>query len=307
MSTHVAVIMGGWSAEREISLISGNNVAESLRITGHSVTAIDAAHDVGALLPKLFPKPDVVFNALHGRYGEDGCLQGVLELMALPYTHSGVLASALAMNKPMANRLFTQAGIPCPEGRLVRRDEVLAGDVMKRPYVIKPLNQGSSVGVRIVTDDDEARAFEHASWSYGDVVMAETYILGRELTVGVMGDKALGVLEIRPPGGFYDYEAKYSDHRMAEHIVPAPLPKKDTKEALRLALLAHQTLGCRGVSRVDFRYDDTGKGAAKLFILEVNTQPGMTPKSLLPEIAAEAGISFDELVKWIVEEAACDA
>jgi len=307
MSTHVAVIMGGWSAEREISLISGANVAESLRNTGHSVTAIDAAHDVGALLPKLFPRPDVVFNALHGHYGEDGCVQGLLELMALPYTHSGVLASALAMNKPMANRLFTQAGIPCPESKIVHRDEVLAGDVMKRPYVIKPLNEGSSVGVRIITGNNEPIPFEHASWPYSDVVMAETYIPGRELTVGVMGDKALGVLEIRAGEGFYDYEAKYSDDHMAEHIVPAALPKKDTKEAMRLALLAHQTLGCRGVSRVDFRYDDTGKGKARLFILEVNTQPGMTPKSLLPEIAAEAGISYDELAQWMVEEAACDS
>ena len=305
MSKHVAVIMGGRSAEREISLISGSNVAESLRNTGHSVTTIDATHDVEALLSKLFPRPDVVFNALHGRYGEDGCLQGLLELMALPYTHSGVLASALAMNKPVANRLFTQVGIPCPKGKIVHRDEVLAGDVMKRPYVIKPLNEGSSVGVHIVTDNDESLPFEHTSWPYCDRVMAETYIPGRELTVGIMDDKALGVLEIRPKQEFYDYEAKYSDDHMAEHIVPALLPKKDTKEATRLALLAHQTLGCRGVSRVDFRYDDIGEGATKLFILEVNTQPGMTPKSLLPEIAAEAGISFDKLVKWMVEEAAC--
>jgi len=172
MSTHVAVIMGGWSAEREISLISGANVAESLRNTGHGVTAIDGAHDVGALLPKLLPRPDAVFNALHGRYGEDGCLQGLLELMALPYTHSGVLASSLAMNKPMANRLFAQAGIPCPEGKIVHRDELLAGDVMKRPYVIKPINEGSSVGVRIITGSDDPIPFEHASWPYGDEVMA---------------------------------------------------------------------------------------------------------------------------------------
>jgi D-alanine-D-alanine ligase len=307
MSMHVAIIMGGWSAEREVSLISGTNVAESLRNTGHGVTAIDAAHDVGALLPKLLPRPDAVFNALHGRFGEDGCLQGLLELMALPYTHSGVLASALAMNKPMANCLFTQAGILCPEGKIVHRNELLAGDVMKRPYVIKPLNEGSSVGVRIITDDDEPIPFEHASWPYGDVVMAEAYIPGRELTVGVMGDKSLGVLEILPKEGFYDYEAKYSDDHMAEHVIPTDLPKKDTEEVLRLALLAHQTLGCRGASRVDFRYDDTSKGAAKLFILEINTQPGMTPKSLLPEIAAEAGISYDELVQWMVEEAACDS
>jgi len=298
--------MGGWSAEREVSLISGANVAESLRNTGHGVTTIDAAHDVVALLSKLLPRPDAVFNALHGRFGEDGCLQGLLELMALPYTHSGVLASALAMNKPMANCLFTQVGILCPEGKIVHRDEVMAGDVMKRPYVIKPLNEGSSIGVRIITDGGEPIPFEHAPWPYGEVVMAEAYIPGRELTVGVMGDKSLGVLEILPKEGFYDYETKYSDDHMAEHVVPADLPKKDTKEVLRLALLAHKTLGCRGASRVDFRYDDTGKGAAKLFILEINTQPGMTPKSLLPEIAAEAGISYDELVQWMVEEAACD-
>ncbi|MBT4769251.1 MAG: D-alanine--D-alanine ligase [Rhodospirillaceae bacterium] len=307
MTKHVAVVMGGWSAEREVSLISGANIAESLRDSGYRVTAIDAAHDVGALLPKLKPKPDVVFNALHGRYGEDGCFQGLLELESIPYTHSGVLASALAMDKPMAKRLFETAGLPCAPGKIAHRDELLAGDVMERPYVVKPLNEGSSVGVRIITDKDEEKPFEHASWPYGEQVLTEAYIRGRELTVAVMGDRALGVLEISAEEGFYDYEAKYSDDFPAEHLMPAPIPEEDAAEAMRMALLAHQTLGCRGVSRADFRYDDTGKGKPKLYLLEINTQPGMTPNSLLPEIAAHAGVSFDELVKWMVENAQCDS
>jgi D-alanine-D-alanine ligase len=308
MTTHVAVLMGGWSGEREISLISGAAVSDTLKAAGYGVTTIDMGRDIGALLPRLSPRPDVVFNALHGRYGEDGCVQGLLELLDIPYTHSGVLASALAMNKPMAKRLFTQAGVPCPAGRVAAREEVLAGDVLPRPYVVKPLNEGSSLGVRIITENDAERAFEGVSWPYGPEVLVERYVPGREITVAVVGERALGAMELRPHGGFYDYEAKYSEdaERAAEHVVPAPLPPAAYQEALRLGLLAHTTLGCRGVSRADFRYDDTAAGD-DFYLLEVNTQPGMTPRSLVPEIAAEAAISFQELVTWMVENATCDS
>ncbi len=312
MTKHVAVLMGGWSGEREISLVSGAAVSEALKAAGYRVTTIDMGRDIGALLPRLSPRPDVVFNVLHGRYGEDGCVQGLLELLQIPYTHSGVLASALAMNKPMAKRLFTQAGVPCAEGRVAHRDEVLAGDVLPRPYVVKPLNEGSSLGVRIVSEDDPERPFEATSWPYAEEVLVERYVPGREMTVAVMGERALGVMEIRPPHGFYDYEAKYSQHeaRAAAHVVPAPLPPAASKEALRLAFLAHRTLGCRGVSRADFRYDDSGVsegGAGRLYLLEINTRPGMTPHSLVPEIAAWANVSFQDLVAWMVENARCDA
>ncbi|MFZ0693361.1 MAG: D-alanine--D-alanine ligase [Alphaproteobacteria bacterium] len=314
MKKHVAVLMGGWSGEREVSLVSGAAVNDALKAAGYKVTTIDMGRDIGALLPKLNPRPDVVFNALHGRYGEDGCAQGLLEILNIPYTHSGVMASAIAMNKPMAKRLFEDAGIPCAPGRIAHRDEVLKGDIMRRPYVVKPLNEGSSLGVRIVTKKDEKRPFDHASWPYGDEVLVERYIPGREITVAVRDDEPLGALELRPQGGFYDYDAKYSSDikRAAEHVMPAPLPAKAYKEALRLALLAHLTLGCRGVSRADFRYDDTGatpksKKSGKLYLLEINTQPGMTPRSLVPEIAAHAKISFRDLVVWLVENARCDS
>ncbi len=312
MTKHVAVFMGGWSGEREISLLSGANVSEALKSAGYKVTTVDVGRDIGALLPKLSPRPDVIFNALHGRYGEDGCIQGLLEILNIPYTHSGVVASALAMDKPMAKRLFERAGIKCPKGMVVSRNQVLAGDVLRRPYVVKPLNEGSSLGVRIVTKAHEARPFDHASWPYGEEVLVEKYIPGREITVAVMGDEALGALELRPHGAFYDYEAKYSADpmRAADHVVPAPLPARAYKEALRLGLLAHRTLGCRGVSRADFRYDDTKKGRGKsgeFYLLEVNTQPGMTAHSLVPEIAAHAGYSFQQLVVWLVENARCDS
>ncbi|MGB8274960.1 MAG: D-alanine--D-alanine ligase [Alphaproteobacteria bacterium] len=314
MTKHVAVLMGGWSGEREISLVSGAAVSDALKSAGFRVTTIDMGRDIGGLLPRLLPRPDVVFNALHGRFGEDGCVQGLLELLNIPYTHSGVLASALAMNKPMAKTIFERAGISCPDGIVVPRAAMLAGDPMARPYVVKPLNEGSSLGVRIVTEKDESRPFEHASWPYGEDVLVEHYIPGREITVAVMGERALGALEIRPHQGFYDYEAKYStdQSRAAAHIVPAPLPPPAYEEALRLALLAHRALGCRGVSRADFRYDDTGvapdsEAWGRLYLLEINTQPGMTPRSLVPEIAAEANIPFRDLVVWMVENARCDS
>jgi D-alanine-D-alanine ligase len=306
MTKQVAVLMGGWSAEREVSLNSGAAVVNALRELGMSITAIDVQRDIAQLLGRLFPRPDIVFNALHGRYGEDGCIQGLLDILSIPYTHSGLLASALAMDKSMARKVFSSVGIPIAEGRVVDHRELLESDPLPRPYVVKPINEGSSVGVRIVHANSPARPFDAESWPYGEKVLVESYIPGREITVAVMGDRALGVLEIRPKEGFYDYANKYTDGKSA-HLMPAPLHPKAYEEACRMALLAHQALGCRGVSRADFRYDDSAGEPGKLFMLEVNTQPGMTSLSLVPEIAAHCGISFTELVGWMVENAACDA
>ncbi len=302
MTKHVAVLMGGWSAEREVSLVSGEAIVGTLRELGYNVSGIDVDRDVGQTLSDL--APDVAFNALHGRFGEDGTIQGLLEILAIPYTHSGVLASALAMDKPRAKRLFSDVGIRCPDGGLYTRAEVSAGHVMEPPFVVKPCNEGSSVGVRIVLEGDNRPANDD-DWQYSDTVLVERYIPGREIQVAVMGDRALGAVEIRPKGRFYDYQAKYTDG-FAEHLMPAPLPKADYEEAGRLALLAHQTLGCRGVSRADLRYDDTGDDPAQFYMLEINTQPGMTPLSLVPEIAAHKGISFADLCAWMVEDAGCD-
>ncbi len=306
MSKRVAVLMGGPSAEREVSLVSGRDCAAGLREAGYQVSEIDVGHDLPAVLAALSPAPDVVFNALHGRWGEDGCIQGVLNLMRLPYTHSGLLASAVAMDKPMAKLLFAAAGLACPEGVIVHRDKVLAGDVMPRPYVIKPPNEGSSVGVRIVTAGANEPPLSVASWVFGELVLVERYVEGRELTVAVMGDRPLAVTEIKPQEGFYDYQAKYTEERAARHVVPAKVPKRVADKAMDMALKAHQVLGCRGISRADFRYDDTKKKPGELFLLEVNTQPGMTPMSLVPEQAAHLGISFPELCTWMVENAQCD-
>ncbi len=301
MSKNVAILMGGWSAEREVSLVSGAAVSNSLKQAGFQVTSIDVQRDMGSLLTRLYPKPDVVFNALHGRFGEDGCVQGFLDILNIPYTHSGLLASALAMDKPMSKRLFENVGIPVAEHLIVSRADVLSGDVMERPYVIKPTNEGSSVGVHIVAKGDNKTPFADGTWPYGEEVMVETFISGRELTVSVMGDRPLAVTEITTDHGFYDYSAKY-DEGGSLHVLPAKVDKAVSDEAMRLAVLAHETLGCRGVSRADFRYDgDT------LYILEVNTQPGMTPTSLVPEQASHVGISFEELVTWMVENAECDA
>ncbi|MCR4378670.1 MAG: D-alanine--D-alanine ligase [Rhodospirillales bacterium] len=301
MTKQVAVLMGGWSAERNVSLVSGAACAKALQRAGYSVTAIDVQRDVGALLSRLYPHPDVVFNALHGRWGEDGCMQGLLDILGIPYTHSGLTASALAMDKPLAKRLFRDAGIPVAEDKVVTRDEVLAGDVMKPPYVVKPLNEGSSVGIHIIREGANELPFANDSWPYGDAVMVERYIPGREFTVAVMGDRPLTVTEIMTEREFYDYDAKYATGG-SSHQVPANVDKGVYDEAMRLALLAHQTLGCRGVSRADFRFD-----GETLYILEVNTQPGMTPTSLVPEQALFAGISFEELVTWMVENAEYDA
>ncbi len=300
----VVLLMGGRSAEREVSLVSGRECAAGLAEAGYKVTTVDVRDDLTVVLKALDPKPDLVFNALHGRYGEDGTIQGVLDWLAIPYTHSGVLASALAMDKTVAKRLFESAGLRCPAGQLVHRSAVQAGDVLARPYVVKPNNEGSSVGVTIVRQGDNALPFSGIDWPFGDQVLVEPYIPGRELTVGVMGDRPLAVTELRPRQGFYDYTAKYTEGR-TEHLVPAPLPPAVYEAALQSALTAHKLLGCRGVSRADFRYDDSKDNPSGLYLLEVNTQPGMTPLSLVPEQARYLGISFSELVGWIAEQARC--
>jgi D-alanine-D-alanine ligase len=292
--------MGGWSSERDVSLVSGRAVAVALGEAGYVVTAIDVDRDLARLVHSLSPRPDVVFNALHGRYGEDGCIQGLLNILALPYTHSGLLASSLAMHKPLAKRLFADAGIPVAEHLLVSRGDVIAGDVMPRPYVIKPLNEGSSVGVRIVREGDNLALTAEEDWPFGGEVMVERFIPGREFTVAVMGDRPLAVTEITTHRGFYDYDAKYASGGSI-HVIPARVDAAIYDQALELSLRAHQTLGCRGVSRADLRYD-----GERLFMLEVNTQPGMTPTSLVPEQAAHAGISFRDLVSWMVENAEYD-
>lgn len=295
---HVAVLKGGWSAEREVSLVSGSACAKALREIGHTVTEIDVKPDIAEALQKA--KPDVVFNALHGRFGEDGCIQGMLELLKIPYTHSGVLASAVAMDKPMAKVVFEAAGLRCPKGKVVSREEMLKGDPMPRPYVAKPANEGSSVGVKLLLENDNFY-YTAENWDQGDSVLVEEYIPGREITVAVLNDRPLGVTEIRPKTGFYDYTNKYTDGK-TEHLCPAPLPKEKYEEAMRMALAAHRALGCRGLSRADFRYHEDAPGGP-IYILEVNTQPGMTPLSLSPELAAYAGISFNNLVQMLLDDA----
>ncbi len=304
MSKRVAVLMGGWSSEREVSLSSGMECAKALRKSGYDVTEIDAQKDLGALLAALTPPPDALFNALHGRYGEDGTIQAVLNILEIPYTHSGLLASATAMDKTRSKAVFEAAGIPCPDGKVINIADLRAGHVMKPPYVVKPNNEGSSVGVHIVMPGDNHLPAD--DWQFGDTVLVERYIPGRELTVAVLGGKALGVTELQPHKGFYDYEAKYTDGKTT-HICPAPVPAAIAEKAMKYAVAAHEALDCRGVSRSDFRYDDSARDPGDLYMLELNTQPGMTPLSLVPEQAGYAGMSFENLVAWMVENAACDA
>jgi D-alanine-D-alanine ligase len=300
MAKHVAVLMGGWSAEREVSLRSGHACAEALVRRGYRVTQIDVTREVAAALTAA--KPDVALNVLHGRPGEDGTLQGLLEILGIPYTHSGVLASALAMQKDTAKALFRACGVPVAEDRVVSRFEAAKAHVMPPPYVVKPIAEGSSVGVFIVTEEQSHPPQElyRDDWAFGDRVMVERYAPGKELTCAVLGDRALDVIEIVPATRFYDYEAKYAAGG-SRHLLPAPVLPNVYQEVRRLAVAAHNALGCRGVSRADFRYDDRGTG--NLVCLEVNTQPGMTATSLVPELAACAGITFDELVQWMVEDA----
>ncbi len=302
MGKHVAVLMGGWSAEREVSISSGRACAEALQKQGYGVTRIDVGRDIASVLATL--KPDVALNVLHGRPGEDGTLQGILEVLGIPYSHSGVLASAAAMQKDFAKAVLAAHGIAVPEGRVISRFEAAKEHVLERPYVIKPLAEGSSFGVFIVTQEHEHPPQElfRDDWTYGDQVIAERYIPGKELTCAVIGDKVLDVIDIVPAVRFYDYEAKYAPGG-SRHILPADILPKVYQEVRRLALAAHRALGCRGVSRTDFRYDDRVEGLGGLVCLEVNTQPGMTETSLVPELAAHAGISFSELVQWMVEDA----
>lgn len=299
----IAVLKGGWSPEREVSLSSGAEAAKALRAAGYEAYEIDVDRDVALRLHEA--KPDAVFNALHGQWGEDGCVQGVLEVMNLPYTHSGVLASSLAMDKQRAKAVFEDAGIPSPTGKIVSRAEAAGGHVMAPPYVIKPNAQGSSVGVYIIREGDNRPPAELTSkeWALGDDVLVETFIPGRELTVAVMGDRALALTEITTSLAFYDYEAKYAAGG-SQHVIPADVPGEVAERCLDLALRAHDALGCRGLSRADFRYDPSAD-CEQLYCLEVNTQPGLTPTSLAPEQAAHLGISFSELCAWMVEDASC--
>ena len=300
MTKHVAVLMGGWSAEREVSLRSGKACADALARLGYRVTPIDVGRDIATVLGAA--KPDAALNVLHGRPGEDGTLQGVLEILGIPYSHSGVLASALAMQKDFAKAIFRGAGVPVAEDKVVSRFDAAKAHVLPPPYVIKPIAEGSSVGVFIVTPEHPHPPQElyRDDWAFGDKVLIERYIPGKELTCAVIGDRALDVIEIEPATEFYDYEAKYAAGG-SRHLLPAPILPNVYQEVRRLSLAAHDALGCRGVSRTDFRYDDRGTG--ELICLEVNTQPGMTETSLVPELALYAGITFDELVRWMVEDA----
>ncbi len=297
---HVAVLKGGMSAEREVSLTSGAAVEKALITLGHTVTAIDVSARVVEDL--LRAKPDIAFNALHGRFGEDGCIQGVLEILKIPYTHSGVLASAVAMDKPMAKVVFEKAGLRVARGVVAHKDELIGRDVMPRPYVVKPANEGSSVGVKLVFEKDNF-FFTKESWPYGETVLVEQYIPGRELTCAVLDDVPLGVTEITTKSGFYDYDNKYTAGG-SFHICPAQLPKTVYDDVMAMALSAHRALGCRSLTRSDFRWDEQGDG--KIYILETNTQPGMTPMSLSPELAAYAGIDFNTLVARIIATARLD-
>jgi D-alanine-D-alanine ligase len=303
---HVAVLMGGLSAEREVSLVTGEACAEALRSARYKVTTIDVGRDLPQLLAEI--KPEVCFNALHGRWGEDGCVQGLLELLGLPYTHSGVRASALAIHKEQAKSIMRAAGIPVADGKVVARAEAARAHVLPRPYVLKPVSEGSSVGVFIVRADHEhpPQELNDPAWAFGEELLAERFIAGRELTCAVMGDRALGVTEVIPDEslGFYNYEAKYAKGG-SRHVLPAPVSPNVYQLVQNLALTAHRVLGCRGVSRADFRFDDTPSGSGEVFCLEVNTQPGMTATSLVPELAAHEGLSFAELVSWMVEDASC--
>ncbi len=304
--TRVAVLYGGISAEREVSLSSGEQVMHALREAGFDVVPVLVGADLKAVIDALEPRPDAVFNALHGRFGEDGAIQGVLDWLGIPYTHSGVRASALAMDKQAAKAVFAAAGLPVAKGRVVDMATLEHADPVPLPYVVKPLNEGSSVGVQILLHGDNRRAAIARSWRFGETAMVEEYIPGRELTVAVMGDRALAVTEIASTGGFYDYDSKYVAGG-SRHTVPAAVHADAYGQALDIALRAHQALGCRGASRADFRYDDTQGEPGRLVLLEVNTQPGLTPTSLLPEQAAHRGIAFPALCTWMVEQAQCRA
>lgn len=300
--THVAVLMGGWSAEREVSLSTGEGCTEALRRAGFQVTPIDVKRNIAEVLADL--RPDVAFNALHGKWGEDGCMAAILETMEIPYTHSGVRASAIAMDKVKSKILFAAAGVPVAESRVVDLELAATQHPLPLPYVLKPQAQGSSVGVHIVdhSSNGPAAMILEERDLFGDQVLAERFIPGKELTCAVMGDVALGVIDILPAAGFYDYKAKYAPGGSV-HVLPAEIPREVYRKVQQYALAAHQALGCKGVSRADFRYDDTPGSDGELILLEVNTQPGMTGTSLVPELAAHAGHSYEDLVTWMVNDA----
>jgi D-alanine-D-alanine ligase len=303
---HVAVLMGGWSAEREVSLRSGKACADALdRLGTYRVSRVDVTRDIAADLRAL--KPDAALNVLHGRPGEDGTLQGMLEILGIPYSHSGVMASAVAMQKDIAKTVLKAAGVPVPGGMVASRFEAAKKHLLPPPYVIKPLAEGSSVGVYIVREDQAhpPQELTRADWKLGDLMLVEPFIPGKELTSAVMGDQVFGVIEIIANTKFYDYEAKYAPGG-STHILPAPVPAEIYEECRRLSLLAHKALSCRGVTRSDFRYDDSKPGVTGLACLEVNTQPGMTETSLVPELAAHAGVPFEQLVGWMVEDASLE-
>ncbi|MGH6614878.1 D-alanine--D-alanine ligase [Sphingomonas sp.] len=300
---HVAVLMGGWSAEREVSLTSGAGISDALESLGHRVTRIDMGRDVAAKLAEA--APDVVFNALHGTPGEDGTVQGMLDLMGLKYTHSGLVTSVIAIDKVLTKQALVPHGIPMPGGRIVKSASLYEGDPLARPYVLKPVNEGSSVGVAIVTDSgnygNPIAPGVAGPWQEFEELLAEPFVRGRELTTAVLGGEALGVTELKPKSGFYDYDSKYTEG-LTEHIYPADIPDEITEACKAIALESHRLLGCKGVSRADFRWDDE-RGVDGLFLLEVNTQPGMTPLSLVPEQARHIGMSYAELVQRIVDDA----
>jgi D-alanine-D-alanine ligase len=302
----VAVLMGGWSAEREVSLTSGRGIAQACRDLGHDVIEIDMGRDVATVLSQA--APDVVFNALHGTPGEDGTVQGLLDLFGLPYTHSGVTTSAIAIDKELTKLVLVPAGIPMPKGVIVSSESLFVADPLPRPYVLKPVNEGSSVGVAIVTDSSNhgnpIRRDVPGPWGEFPTLMAEPFIAGKELTVAVIGDRALAVTELKPVSGFYDYDAKYTDG-LTVHICPAQLPAEITQACLAHALAAHRVLGCKGTSRSDFRWDPE-QGLAGLYLLEINTQPGMTPLSLVPEQARFIGMNYEQLVQTLIDLALKD-
>ena len=303
--TRVTVLLGGLSNEREVSLSSGREIASALREAGFEVTVLDPGPDLGAVVSGIAAaRPDVVFNALHGRFGEDGSIQGVLDWMGIPYTHSGLRASAVAMDKAAAKAAFAAAGLPVAPHRLLQAEALAAADPLPLPYVVKPVREGSSVGVHILREGDNRRAEIAEGWQWGEII-AEPFIPGRELTVAVMEDRALAVTEIATGHEFYDYDAKYADGG-SRHAIPAEIPEAVRDRAMAVAVAAHAALGCRGVSRSDFRWDDSRPGAEGLVLLEVNTQPGMTPTSLVPEQAAYCGVPFPELCAWMVRQARHD-
>ncbi len=299
MTRHVAVLMGGWSSEREVSLRSGEACAAAAERAGFRVTRVDVARDIAIVLDRL--KPDVALNLLHGRPGEDGTIQGILEILGIPYSHSGVQASSLAMKKDMAKVMLAAAGVSVPQGQVVSRFVAAKSHLLERPYVIKPIAEGSSVGVFIVTDRHEHPPQElfREDWAFGEMVLCERYIPGKELTCAVVQDKPTAITEIVPKVAFYDYEAKYAPGG-SEHVLPAQISLEVAQTIQRLTVQAHHALGCRGVTRADFRYDEA---SGQLACLEVNTIPGMTETSLVPELAAHAGIAFEDLVRWMIEDA----